>query len=182
MKKGVVILRKVKSVYAGHIYSVQANVELENGQIGVLGKNVAGETEIRELGVNADASSVVVVADPEVNYEEVTKADSALDNYVISANKPARAYEIVKDDEVAVSKGLVVGLPTSLDLTTPKYVVAKAGGHSYEYSATLPTGKTFVAEIIGTSTLGTPYFGQPANYTPTKGGTIELVELRIVKN
>jgi hypothetical protein len=105
--KSVANLAKVKSRKIGHIYNVQINEELQNGFVGIVGDLVSGESELRQLNKFATATiptaSACLIFMDEINYDESTYVNKQLGQFSISANTPARAYELNVGDEVEIS-------------------------------------------------------------------------------
>lgn len=150
---GIVRLDKVKSVKCGNIFDVVSDEVLENGMIGVLGELVGDEREVRTLEkpVDLESGEIVVVASPEIMYEEYKKVDGALGKFVIDAGTVARAYTLAPTDIVSVSADLVVALGAKP--VKGNVVTATVGSYKFEEKASASTEK-FVAKIIGIEKIG----------------------------
>jgi len=158
-KKGIVRLDKVKSCYVGHIYSVQANEELQNGFVGHLGELIDGEREVYSLVKPTTESikkdTIVLIANPEINYEERTMNDYALENYSIPANEASKAYELNKTDIFSVSDDMVDVIDKSNGAKKGNYVVAQDGSFKLKEVESLDGTEVFVAKILPLETIGT---------------------------
>lgn len=174
---GIVRLDKVKSVRGGNIFDVVSDEVLENGMIGVLGELVDGEREVRKLAKPQDLEKgeIVLVASPEIMYDEYKRTDGALSKFKIEAGTVARAYTLAPTDIVSVSKDLVEALAG--DVVKGNVVTAKVGSYKFEEKASATTEK-FVAKIIGTEKIGRGIvIGQAGNIERTT----EFVVLEIVR-
>jgi hypothetical protein len=176
----VIRLDRVKSVYAGHVYSVQASVDVNNGSIGVVGTLVSNQRETRTLvqpvtGTIA-SDKVVLVASPEVVYDQATWASADITNFTNLANKPMRAYEINKDDEFSVTKDAITLIGS--DPVVGNFVVAQNASYKMKEVASTST-ENFVGRIEAIETYATPaYVGAGGTLTPG----ISFVRIRVIKN
>lgn len=106
----VVETSKLAAVRGGaHIYSVISDEEIQNGHIGYVGmlaKDVEGQ-ETYEFGIFDEATlgkkKVVLVADPEWDYDECKRSNQALYNYINKAEVPFRAFDLIENDVFAIS-------------------------------------------------------------------------------
>lgn len=165
MSKGIIRLDKVKSVYGGHIYSVRANVELENGFMGHLGDLVeSDEVQEREIYnfVQPTTESVskeplVLIAEPEINYSERTMSDYALGSFSIPKDKESRAYEISRTDIISYSDNLIDAIDSKTGVVKGNFVVAQNGSFKLKEvaSADLSGNETFVGKILNPEKIGT---------------------------
>lgn len=177
MSYGAVILNKVKSVYVGHLYHLVHNDELQNGMVCHVGDLVEGEIDLRHVEVpNAETINekpLVLIRDSEVNYDESSRANAALNKYKIDAGKPARAYELNRDDEFSVTTNMLNGTAE-----VGKYVVAEAGSLKLKV-VDAPTTEVFVGKIDRLETKGTISFvGAPGQV----GNINEYAVIRVIKN
>lgn len=102
----VVRLDKIQASYVGNIESVAHTAEMSNGNVVQLGGFNNGQDEVREAVVVADvAEEVVLVAAPEVMYDE----KKGLSEFVIPADKPARAYHLVAGDVFTITDDGITG-------------------------------------------------------------------------
>lgn len=93
----------------GHLYSLIADTDIENGSIGYVGdlaESVEG-METHEFGTfDADTlgkKRAVLVANPEWDYDECSRAKQALNQYINKAGVPFRAYDLEHDGEFMLS-------------------------------------------------------------------------------
>lgn len=152
-KKGYVETTNLKSTIVGNIYSVKSSVELENGMALKLKEmNITSAPGIYEVEKAGSADKMALMADVVIIYSETTKEASNEYNYVIPAETPARAYEVLAGDKFAVATYMITPLGSSLvkgNLVTVadgKYVEVAAGS---DVSA-----NGFVGEIVSTSSRG----------------------------
>ena len=174
MDKMVVRLDKVKAVRAGHIYSVidEAN-ELQNGMVAKLDGLVEGERELQNIANPGTDSSLVLIANPEVNYEECRTAEKALGNYSIPAGTPARAYELGKTDIISISANGIDGTPV-----VGEFVIGQAGSKKLAAAEDV-TNETFVVKVIDKESIGTTTaVGMPG----VTGGETEFIVIEVVSN
>jgi hypothetical protein len=136
-------LDKINASAHGNIESVVADVALENGALISLGERVDGERELMNAVAPAADAEVLLVAAPEMKYEEnVDRLDMAT-----PAGEPARAYHLVKGDIFRVEVELFDAEPAKGDIVT--------ASADYGYTATgADTAATrFQVELVG------PYLG-----------------------
>lgn len=174
---GIVRLDKVRSVYVGNIFDVVSDETLENGMIGVLGELVDDEREVRTLEKPKDLEQgeIVVIASPEIMYDEYKRTDGALANFKIDAGVIARAYTLAPTDILSVSKDLVDALST--DPVKGNVVTGKVGSHKFEEKSNA-TNEKFVAKIIGIEKIGRGLvIGQAGKIERTT----EFVALEVIK-
>lgn len=149
---GIVRLDKVQAVQTGNIVSVQADKVMENGMIVKVGSLLEGEREIYKAEAPTAVDPVAVLAAPEINYDECRTVNKALEHFTNEANKPIRAYNLVKDDIISVSKDLVT--PLSSKVVVGNVVIADTGVANKFKEAAEASTEAFVAEIIGTEIVG----------------------------
>lgn len=180
---GYARLDKVKSVYNGNIESVkhkQANLKIENGMVGVAGKLLENEREIREFATpTAISDKLILIANDEINYKDSSATDRALEAFTgLTAEESAsRAYHLEKADVFSISKDMFTGT-----VVKDKFVVAKAGSNKLEVLAGALTPSAtygFVGVIEGIEKFGTTVaVGQAGNISrPT-----ELVVITVLQN
>ncbi|MHB9924594.1 hypothetical protein [Clostridium botulinum] len=180
--KGIVRLDKVKSCYAGHVYSVQANEELQNGFIGHLGDLMDGEREVHSLVKPTTESikkdTVVLIANPEISYEGRIMSDYALENYSIPANEASKAYELNRTDIFSVSDVIVDVIDKANGAKKGNYVVAQNGSFKLKEVETLDGTEVFVAKILPLETMGTTtVVGMPGH----TGRLTKFIPVQVVK-
>ena len=140
----VVETSKIAAVRGGgHLYSLIADVDVENGHIGY-------------------------VANPEWDYDETRRTNQALYNYINEADRPFRGYDLIARDVYAVSKeGINYGSADAPEIG--KYVIVEAGKTTVKMVEKADTtGQGFVGKIIGTAkrglgwkTEGGKHYGRP---------------------
>ena len=182
---GIARLDKVRSVYTGHIESVVNNDEvLQNGMVCMVGDLVTDERELRTavkpITAKLSTDPLVLVAAPEVRYEEYLKSDNALELFATPAGTPARAYHLEKGDIFSVTEDMV----DAIEYDAPevgKYVVAQNDSFKLkeveDYTDEVFVGKVIQLETIGTTT----YVGSVAG-GPQIGRTNNLVVIEVLKN
>lgn len=173
MAYGVVRLDKVKSVYNGNIFSVVYNGgTLQNGQVGKVGSLVAGERELRTLvAPTAGDGGLVLIAHPEIVYQQFRTIDNALDNFVINAGQATRAYDLQKYDIFSVSTDVVTGTAVK-----DKFVVADNGFNLKVVDSTTTEG--FVGQIIALESIGVNNFTTGQNGLQQRVTNFVVVEVQ----
>lgn len=179
MANSVVRLDKVKSVYGGHIYSVRAVEEMQNGFVAHLGSLEAGEREVYSIEKPSTASipekGVVLIAHSPIVYDNARMTSNSEQNYKIEVGETVRAYELVPHDIFSVTKeGLSL---IGSDAVAGNYVVAQNGSFKLKEVATLTGDEKFVGKIIRQDQVGTTVA------TGQFGGRIlTYVVIEVVKN
>lgn len=181
MAYSVVRLDNVKAVYTGHIFSVKAPEELQNGFVGHLGDFVNGEREVRNLEKptkdSIDKKGLVLIAHSPINYDESTMASASEQNYKIEVGKVVRAYELHEHDIFSVTKeGInLIGA----NATVGNYVVAQDGSFKLKEVATLTGTEAFVGKIIAQEVVGTTTV---VGANGAVGHVLEYVVIEVIKN
>ncbi|STO12862.1 Uncharacterised protein [[Flavobacterium] thermophilum] len=181
MAYSVVRLDNVKAAYTGHIFSVKAPEELQNGFVGHLGGFVNGEREVRTLEKPTTASisqkGLVLIAHSPINYDESTMASASEQNYKIEAGEVVRAYELHEYDIFSVTKeGIdLIGA----DAGVGNYVVAKDGSFKLKEVATPAGTEAFVGKIIAQEAVGTTTV---VGANGAVGRVLEYVVIEVIKN
>jgi hypothetical protein len=181
---GIVRLDKVKSVKCGHIYNVQNDAELDNGSVGYIGALLDGEREIYALEQftteKIATESIVLVAAPEIVYDESTYAKKKLSAFVNPAKTPVRAYELVAHDIFSVSDDMVTAIDDTDDVVAvDNNVVAQNASFKLAEIATLAGTEKFVGKIIDVETIGTTV---PVGAGGNVGTTTNLIAIEVIKN
>ena len=143
----------------GHAYSLIADVDVENGHIGYVGDLAADVEGLETHEFLAPATAlinkqkVVLVANPEWNYDETRKSNQALYNYINEADKPFRGLDLMAGDAYAVSaQGINAG---GGDVTIGKYVIAENGKTTVKMVEEAEiVGQGFYGKIIGSAKRG----------------------------
>lgn len=113
---------------------VQANVDLDNGSIGVLGDYVEGEREVRELEEATTTSTkdeLVLVSAPEIIYNEDRRVYNQLKNFYNTAGDATRAYYLKNVKRFRISEEGLDGLSdiSKLDMSAHKYYIVPQAGN-----------------------------------------------------
>lgn len=170
----------------GHIYSVISDDEIQNGHIGYVGmlSDAVEGQETYEFGVfEADTlgkKRVVLVANPEWDYDECKKTNQALYNYINKADVPFRAFDLADNDVFAISA-------TGFDATgvasieKGQYVIPAAGATTLKIVATEDetADAGFVGVIEGTVKRS---HGWTAKNGTTYGRPSVMYWVRVLKN
>lgn len=173
----VVRLDKVKSVYGGHLYSVETTEAMQNGFVAAVKGLKAGEREIHEIEKAGTDKEIVLIAEPAIVYDNARMGSNSEQNFSIESGDVVRAYEITKGDIFSVTvEGLdLLGAEPVVD----NYVVADAADFKLHEIATLAGTEAFVARIARVDVVGTPLaFGQPG----VNHRQLKYVVLEVVKN
>lgn len=168
----VVETSKVAAVRGGgHLYSLISDEDVQNGSIGYVGNVATDEDggmeslEIHEFEApsaeNIGKQRVVLVANPEWDYDETRKSNQAMYRYVNQAGTAFRAYDLTAHDVFALSKeGFNTGAADAGTGKTPdpeigKYVIAEAGKTTLKVvEESAATGESFYGRIIGSAQRG----------------------------
>lgn len=104
----------------GNIYSVKVKDDeaIENGYLGVVGKLVDGEIDVREFDKiqNIEESNeIVLIANPEMRYDFESRADKRkFEDYAPEAGQVIRAYGLSVGDEFGLSIDSIQAKNTNL--------------------------------------------------------------------
>lgn len=177
----VVRLDKVKSIYGGHIFSVKAPEELQNGFVGHLGNLLPEEREVYGLQKPATATiaekGIVLIAHSPINYDESKMSSASEQNYKIEEGEVVRAYEIHEKDIFSVTKegvDLIGAEPVA-----GNFIVAQNGSFKLKEVATLTGTEAFVGKIVRKDVLGTKTVTGQAGVVFR---ALEYVVIEVVKN
>lgn len=128
------------------VFSVRLENEAENGFVGKLGDVEANNRDVRKLETPAAGDSLVLIANPALNYDESRLAGLET-NYYMEAGDAVRAYGLKPTMKFAITKEAIEGTHT-----VGEYLVAGAG-HKLVPSATVPaTG--FAAKVVREEPVG----------------------------
>ena len=94
---------KLKATIAGHIYSVQADAQIDNGRLVALGEYLGDEYYAMATPKATDA--VVLVLQVPLIYQEYTSLDGAEFNFTNAKGDLVRCYELVAGDVFTVTAG-----------------------------------------------------------------------------
>ena len=155
VRAGLVSIKYIVTTGSGTTESpyVKTPTAIDNGNVLKVGALMAGEREIFEgsaPAANDAISDIVLVATPEVDYDERHRN---LDDYFNEAGKACRGYRIHKGDIFSVTKDALdgsenpaVGDVVELKAGTKLNVVAAATGAT--------SGSTVVGKIIAKDVVG----------------------------
>lgn len=162
----VVETTKIAAVRGGgHMYSLISDVDVENGHIGYVGdmvEDVEGIETHEFLAPSAaliNKDKVVLVANPEWDYDECRRSNQALDNFINEAERPFRGYDLMAHDMYAVTAG---GIDTTgeeegeeVEIEIGKYVIAQAGKTTLKMvDKDGVAGQGFYGKIVGSAKRG----------------------------
>ena len=182
--KSVLRPDRIKSQRVGHIYNcVQADDDLENGFVGILGDLVPGERElynfVKPTTAGFATTPLVLVFNPELRYEQYVTTDNSLTKYYIEAGTPFNAYELQRTDIFSVSD---VGIDTidGTGGTVGNYVVPQNNSYKLkEVDSIEGITSAFVGKIIAKESIGTTtYVGSAGNAS----NIINFIVIEVVKN
>lgn len=141
-------LDKVKSVYNGHIFSIRATQELENGFFVKLGDLEANNIEVHDMLVPQTGDRLVLIANPAIIYDNTARLGADQERfYYMESGEVVRGYEIVENDVISISKLGIEG-----DAVQGEYLVA-GNGLNLVPSAT-PATDGFCAKVLRFDKVG----------------------------
>lgn len=128
----------------------KTDTAIENGNVLKVGALMEGEREIfvgAAVAANTPLSDVVLVASPEVMYDERKRN---LDEFINEAGKPCRGYRLHKGDIFSVTKDALDGA------AEPKVgdTVELKAGTKLNVAASATSGSTAVGKIIAVDVVG----------------------------
>lgn len=181
----VVRLDSVKARKTGHLYSLIAGEEVQNGMVGIAGNLQEGEREVRSfdkpVAAKLNSQRAVLVYQPEIIADESSRANANLKNFSIQAGTIFRAYELHVDDIFSVSDNAIDALDADKGPVVGNYVVMQDGSYVLkEVTGEDIAGHAFVGRIEDIGSIGRPSpFGQPGIIA---GGVINFVGIRVIAN
>ena len=108
--RSVVKIAKVKSVLAGHNFSIRATEDLENGFFVKLGDLEKANLDVHGMTKPAAGDGeVVLIANDAIIYDNARKGSDQERYYYIEEGKIARGYELAKHDVVGITKAGIEG-------------------------------------------------------------------------
>lgn len=136
----------------GHLYSLISDTDIENGSVGYVGdlsESVEG-METHEFGTfDADTlgkKRAVLVANPEWNYDEGSRKNQALNQYINKAGVPFRAYDLEDGGEFMLSAPGFDATGVEA-IEKGQYVILAADSTKFKIVAT--EGETADAAFVG---------------------------------
>ena len=156
----VVETSKIAAVRGGgHMYSLISDVDVENGHIGYVGDMAADVEGIEThefLAPTADLinkSKVILVANPEWDYDECKRSNQALYNFANEAERPFRGYDLMAHDMYAVTAGGIDAGEGEIEIG--KYVIAQDGKTTVKMVDEADiAGQGFYGKIVGSAKRG----------------------------
>lgn len=145
--RSTVRLDDVKSVYTGHVFSVRAGAELENGFVVKVGDIEANNRDVREAVAPVAGDSVAVIAQPAIVYDNARLGTGQEKYFYINQDEVVNAYEVQKGDIFSVSELGVNGTAV-----VGEYLITGAG-YKLVPSAT-PATSGFTAKVVRFDTVG----------------------------
>lgn len=164
--RSTVRMDKVKSVYTGHIFSVRANQELENGFFVALGAIEDNNRDVHEMRTPTAGDKLYVVANPAIVYDNTRLGSNQERYYFMEEGEVVRAYELGERDVLSVSELGIDG-----DAVEGEYLVAGEGLRLVP-SAT-PATSGFSARVVRFETVGGT-LSLNADQTPTRYVVMEV--------
>ena len=166
----------------GHIYSLIADEDIENGSVGYVGElseDVEGlEThEFKTFSTDTlGTAKAVLVASTEWNYDDCSKANQLLSNYINEAGIAFRAYDLAYGDEFMISE---TGFSATTMPAKGQYVTLNAGSTKFALSDSEPADAYFVGKIIGTAKRG---YGWTTKDNKAYGSYRLMYLVKVLKN
>lgn len=175
---GVVHTSKVKATRIGHIYSVVSTEDVDNGSVGYVGELKAGEREVRTLLKPATAllgeTEVVIIATPELIYDETKMASGALGNFYNEKDVAMVAVPLTKGDEAEVSANMIQAIGAKP--VAGNFLAPVDGSFKLKEVATKPTSGWYAKiEYVYPSGVAT-FIGQSGNKV---GNVYDLVHFTV---
>lgn len=126
-------------------FSMQSNVDIQNGAIVGKGELIPGEDSIYEA-TDDYTNGMFLVANPAWDYDTSHAENQNEENFINKAGIPFRVYEFQKDRKYKVGN-----LPSDVTLEKGDYVEFKAGAYAKA------TGNTSL-KVVAVEDTGFPYF------------------------
>ena len=123
---------------------------IENGNVLKVGALISGEREVYvggKVAANDKATDIVLIASPEVMYDERKKN---LDEFINEAGKACRGYRLHSGDIFSVTKDALAGKATP----AVGDVVELAAGTKLNVAATATSGSTTIGSVIDVNVVG----------------------------
>lgn len=170
----------------GHLYSLISDVDIENGSVGYVGdlsESVEG-METHEFGIfDADTlgkKRAVLVANPEWNYDEGSRKNQALNQYINKAGIPFRAYDLEDGGEFMISAPGFDATGVEA-IEEGQYVILAAGSTKFKIVATEAetADSAFVGKIEKSVKRG---YGWTAKNGSVYGQPYTMYLIHVLKN
>lgn len=184
-ENGVVRTDKLRATKVGHLESLKyEDGKLENGMICFGGDYEEDNREVRNVvkpnSSDLDTEPAILIASPELNYDEYKRTDNALEKFYIPEGEIARGYHLEKGDIFSVSDNMIdaVGDDPEVD----NYVTAQDDSFKIkerEDGYFDMDDYKFVGKIIAKDSMGTTtYIGSNGE----KGRNYDLYKIQVIKN
>lgn len=146
---GVCETSDVTSVQVGHLYSLQAPSEIDNGSVCALGDYVKGE--VWKAAIPKKTDKVILINTSVVIYEEYTKKCQEEARFFNAQGDIMRGYELKDTDKFALS---AEAFADSADPAVGKFVLVDGVGFKLTTADEAPTDTAFYGEIYDIATNG----------------------------
>jgi len=146
---GVCETSDVTSVQVGHLYSLLAEEEIDNGSVCALGDYVKGE--VWKAKVPATTDKIILINTSVLIYEEYTEKCQEEARFFNAVGDVMRGYEIKDTDKFALS---AEAFADNADPAVGKYVAVDGVGYKLMTYDAEPTDNAFVGYIYDIATNG----------------------------
>lgn len=146
---GVCETSDITSVQVGHLYSLEAPEEIDNGSVCALGDYVKGE--VWKANIPQTTDKVILINTSVLIYEEYTKKCQEEARFFNAKGDIMRGYELKDTDKFALS---VEAFADSADPAIGKYVVVDGTGFKLTTVDAEPSDYGFVGYIYDIATNG----------------------------
>ena len=153
VRAGLVSIKYIVSSTTGEgndAVTTETATEIENGHVLKVGELMDGEREIfagSDVAANDDLKDVVLIASPEVMYDERLRN---LDDFINVAGKACRGYRLHKGDIFSVTKAALDGV----EKPAVGNIVELKAGTKMNVAASATSGSTQVGRIIAVDVVG----------------------------
>ena len=151
---GVAESTMLKATKVGHLYNLEADVDIDNGSVAKIGEYK--RPDVWEAKVPAKEDKVVLILTAPKIYEEYEKKMQEEQYFYNAAGEIMRAYEIQDTDRFSVSEE---ALSADAVAQVGKYVVVDTKGYKLTTVDTNPNASSvaygFVGKIIDVNKNGT---------------------------
>lgn len=146
---GVCETSDVTSVQVGHLYSLEAPEEIDNGSVCALGDFVKGE--VWKAAIPKKTDKVILINTSIVIYEEYTKKCQEEARFFNEKGDIMRGFELKDTDKFAIS---AEAFSDDADPAIGKFVAVDGVGYKLMTYDTAPTDTAFYGEIYDIATNG----------------------------
>lgn len=148
---GIVESAKLKSTICGHLYSLRAPQNIDNGSVCAIGEYEKGD--VWKAAVPKKLDKVTLVATSVVIYEDYTKKCQEEARFYNAKDDVMRCYELVETDEFAIS---AEAFAEGADPKKDAYVVVDGTGFKLTTVTDAPAKAEygFIGQIFDIATNG----------------------------